>query len=87
MADLETKTSDDDTFRDFVKNLLKRHSGLNDESIAILTDATGLPTFQKSFTSKTFSPLDNYERLEFIGDTIVNDAVSLFIFNKYDMNI
>ncbi len=83
MGDLETKTSDDDKFRNFVKDLLKKHSGLNDETVDILTDAAGLPLFQQAFTSKTFSPLNNYEQLEFIGDTLVNDAVSLFIFNKY----
>jgi len=83
MGDLETKIPDDDKFRDFVTDLLKNHSGLNDETIDILTDPTGLPLFQKAFTSKTFSTLNNYEQLEFIGDTIVNDAVSLFIFNKY----
>ena len=83
MGDLETKTSDDDKFRNFVKDLLKKHSGLNDETVDILTDAAGLPLFQQAFTSKMFSPLNNYEQLEFIGDTLVNDAVSLFIFNKY----
>ena len=83
MGDLETKTPNDDKFRDFVKDLLKNHSGLNDETIDILTDPTGLDLFQKAFTSKTFSPLNNYEQLEFIGDTIINDAVSLFLFNKY----
>ena len=30
------------------------------------------------------SSFDNYEQLEFIGDTVMNDAVALFIFNKYE---
>ena len=63
MDDLETKISDDDKFRDFVADLLKNHSGLNDETIGILTDPAGLDLFQKAFTSKTFSPLNNYEQL------------------------
>ena len=80
MSRHEEKSS---TFQDFVKGLLKGHSGLNAETVNILTDKTGLPVFIRSFTSKTASPFDNYEQLEFIGDTIMNDAVALFIFNKY----
>ena len=79
MSGLETKTPDADKFRHFVKGLLEKHSGLNGDTIDILTDPTGLTMFQKAFTSKTFSSLINYEQLEFIGDTLINDAVSLFI--------
>ena len=86
MSEQEQKISKID-FPDFVKGLLKDHSGLNTETIDILTDETGLPVFKRAFTSKMVSPFDNYEQLEFIGDTIMNDAVALFIFNKYDMII
>ena len=83
MSEQEQKISKID-FPDFVKGLLKDHSGLNTETIDILTDETGLPVFKRAFTSKMVSPFDNYEQLEFIGDTIMNDAVALFIFNKYE---
>ena len=65
MSEHEMKTLDINEFRDFVKVLLKNHSGLNDESIDILTDKTGLPLFVKAFTSKTVSLVNNYEQLEF----------------------
>ncbi len=67
----------------FVEKLLKTYSGLNDETVALLTDGTGFPLFKMAFVSETVSPDANYEQLEFIGDTLMNDSVALFILNKF----
>ena len=83
MGDSKEKPAEIDPFSHFVKGLLETYSALNSETIDILTDDTGLPVFKTAFTSETVSRLDNYEQLEFIGDTIMNDVVALFIFNKY----
>ena len=70
-------------FREYVRGVLKEHCGLNTETVDILTDKKGVSVFITAFTNKTASHLNNYEQLEFIGSSIMNDSISLFILNKY----
>ena len=65
-------------FKLFIVSLLVRLS-LREESLKILTDEESMVEFSRSFTHKSWSKSFNYERYEFLGDTVVNDAVALYI--------
>jgi dsRNA-specific ribonuclease len=65
-------------FRLFIISLLERLD-LNEQSLASFTDEESMIEFSRAFTHKSWSPSFNYERYEFLGDTIVNDAVAHYI--------
>jgi len=74
-SDPQTRNPD---FKTFIVSLLVRLS-LRAESVALLTDEESMIEFSRAFTHKSWSKSFNYERYEFLGDTIVNDAVALYI--------
>jgi dsRNA-specific ribonuclease len=52
---------------------------LNQQSLDTFTDKESMLEFSRAFTHKTWSRSFNYERYEFLGDTIINDAVAHYI--------
>ena len=69
-------------FKLFILSLLERLD-LNEQSLANFTDEESMMEFSRAFTHKSWSPTFNYERYEFLGDTIVNDAVAHYISNTF----
>ena len=65
-------------FKIFITSLLERLD-LNQQSLANFTDEESMIEFSRAFTHKTWSSTFNYERYEFLGDTIINDAVAHYI--------
>ena len=65
-------------FKIFIISLLERLD-LNHQSLANFTDEESMIEFSRAFTHKTWSKTFNYERYEFLGDTIINDAVAHYI--------
>ena len=65
-------------FKIFIISLLERLD-LNHQSLANFTDEESMLEFSRAFTHKTWSKTFNYERYEFLGDTIINDAVAHYI--------
>ncbi len=65
-------------FKIFITSLLERLD-LNQQSLANFTDEESMLEFSRAFTHKTWSKTFNYERYEFLGDTIINDAVAHYI--------
>ena len=68
----------DPEFKSFITSLLGRLD-LNEQSLADFTDEESMMEFSRAFTHKTWSASFNYERYEFLGDTIINDAVAHYI--------
>ena len=69
-------------FKLFIISLLERLD-LNQQSLANFTDEESMMEFSRAFTHKSWSPTFNYERYEFLGDTIVNDAVAHYISTNF----
>ena len=65
-------------FKIFILSLLERLD-LNRQSLDAFTDEESMIEFSRAFTHKTWSKSFNYERYEFLGDTIINDAVAHYI--------
>ena len=70
--------------RPFVRWLLAP-LGLSAKTLDVLTDEAGMRVFQRAFTHQSVDPRcdHNYERLEWVGDTLVNDAVASYVYRKY----
>ena len=73
-----THTHSNSDFKTFIISLLERLD-LNQQSLADFTDEESMVEFSRAFTHKTWSPTFNYERYEFLGDIIINDAVAHYI--------
>ncbi len=73
-----THTISTPDFKIFILSLLGRLD-LNQQSLADFTDEESMVEFSRAFTHKTWSSTFNYERYEFLGDTIINDAVAHYI--------
>ena len=65
-------------FKNFILSLLRRLD-LTQQSLDMFTDEESMIEFSRAFTHKTWSKTFNYERYEFLGDTIINDAVAHYI--------
>ena len=65
-------------FKIFILSLLRRLD-LNQQSLDAFTDEESMIEFSRAFTHKTWSKSFNYERYEFLGDTIINDTVAHYI--------
>ncbi len=70
--------------RPFIRWLLAPLS-LAEATLDRLTDDEGMRLFQRAFTHETFDARfdHNSERLEWVGDTLVNDAVASYIYRKF----
>lgn len=69
-------------FKEFIATLLQRIP-LKPSNVVRFTDEDSLIEFSRAFTHKTWSPTFNYERYEFLGDTIVNDTVAKYICSTF----
>jgi dsRNA-specific ribonuclease len=70
----------DKSFEEFIISLLMRGVG---EKTAKDLFSKNDEKFKQAFTHKSVNPIDNYERLEFVGDSIINCAVACFIEDKF----
>ena len=70
--------SKNSNFKIFILSLLRRLD-LNQQSLDAFTDEESMIEFSRAFTHKTWSKSFNYERYEFLGDTIINDTVGHYI--------
>ncbi len=65
-------------FKQFIVSLLRRLD-LTARHVEVFTDEESMEEFSKAFTHRTYSRTFNYEQYEFLGDTVVNDAVAFYI--------
>jgi hypothetical protein len=65
--------------------ILSVFNGVNikDEYKQVLVTDYALSMFQTAFTAKSIDPQQNYEVLEFLGDSLSNSAVVAYFYNVY----
>jgi len=68
--------------RDFILNVFKEVN-IKDNYKQVLVTDYALSIFQTAFISKTVLPQQNYEVLEFLGDSASNHAVVAYFYNSY----
>lgn len=75
----------DTSFKELVKRLLKRAKLTDDIINNILNDVKYMNMFKQSFVHKTYdrNAKENYEKVETIGDLVLNMAIVNYIINKY----
>ena len=68
--------------KDFILSVF---NGVNiqDKYKQVLVTDYALSMFQTAFTAKSIDPQQNYEVLEFLGDSLSNQAVVSYFYNVY----
>lgn len=66
----------------FLKKFISR-GDVSDEWIDKLTSGDCLETFKLAVTHESANPVNNYEQLEFFGDTIMNQAIVWWIKSRH----
>jgi hypothetical protein len=66
----------------FLKNFIKR-GDVSDEWCEKLTEGPCLDVFKIAVTHESANPVNNYEQLEFFGDTILNQAIVWWIKSRH----
>lgn len=69
-------------FKNVLTTILKR-SKLRDEIIETLLDDEGMALYNTAFTHPSANIHDNYEYLEFLGDSMVNTAIVWYIARRF----
>jgi len=72
----------DPEFKKLIINFLK-FARINDHSIGLLTDETGMQMHATAFTDSSVDPINNYETYEFIGDSIVNACAASYLLRRF----
>lgn len=60
-------------------SIFLRQANVKDEYIKEFTSDINMIEFTKAFTHPSYDPENNYELLEFLGDTIVNASIAFYI--------
>ena len=66
------------------KSRLYSISVMNKNSLAVNKLYLELPLFKQAFVHKSVSPDQNNERLEFLGDAVLEIIVSEYLFNRFE---
>ena len=66
---------DSKEFKQLIKHILKKYALLNDHYIKIITSPENMLILERAFTHPSYDDTDNYEYLEFIGDSTVNKSI------------
>ncbi len=69
-------------FTRFLQQILSL-SRLNEEYYKVLLDEEGVTLYSKAFTHKTAHDIDNYEYLEFLGDTTLNKCIAWYLSDRF----
>lgn len=65
--------------RTFIRGFLKKYSNLKRKNIESYTDDDAMKLFLCVFTHKSYSSRQNYEKMEFLGDRVINLCISDYI--------
>lgn len=72
----------DSSFRSHIVDILHLCE-IDDEFIDLHLSDDALQEFLKSYTHKTFDPINNYEEREFLGDPSVNECIVYYIRKRW----
>jgi len=56
---------------------------MSEDSLIIKKSYLDLPLFKQAFVHKSISPKENNERLEFLGDAVLEIIISEFLYNQF----
>lgn len=70
----------------FLNKLLPSILGDTDRVRRMVNDPENKEIWEKTFTHFTYSAENNYERLEFLGDTICKPAFCMYLIESYDQD-
>ena len=65
------------TVKELISELLRK-AGANEKSIREFTDEGSMKVYRRAFIHSSVSKTENYNQLEFVGDSILNLAVALW---------
>ena len=71
-----------DEFKNFIQSILKRGK-IRQNIIDLITDDEGMELFDIAFKHKTADEVNNYEFLEFLGDSMVNTAIVWYLNRRF----
>jgi dsRNA-specific ribonuclease len=66
----------------FLNGLLQPIIPTNEDRFRLL-DESGMAIWAKAFTHETYSPTDNYEELEFLGDALLETVFSKYLMKRF----
>lgn len=69
-------------FKKLIRELLKRGK-IKNKTLDLFTNQENIKTFRTAFIHQSFSDDYNYEHLEFLGDTTVNDCVANWLHETF----
>lgn len=71
-----------DAFDFFLRQVLSL-SNLNEQYYDVLLDKEGIRMYDQAFTHKTADAENNYEYLEFLGDTTLNKSIAWYLSRRF----
>jgi len=69
-------------FRDFIKGIISKTTS-NQDFLDRLTDDEAMGLYRMAFIHKSVDPVNNYEKLEFKGDTILNCVSVVYLMERF----
>jgi ribonuclease-3 len=70
-------------FISFIQGILEKHAKINRRTILKLTGDEQMIVFERAFTHPSVNKKDNYEQLEFAGDTTANSVIAYYIIRRF----
>jgi dsRNA-specific ribonuclease len=72
-----------DKFKYFIKQVLSL-ANINEHFFNVLIDEEGLKLYDRVFTHSSADLCNNYEYLEFLGDTTLNKSIAWYLARRFD---
>jgi dsRNA-specific ribonuclease len=72
-----------DKFKYFIKQVLSL-ANINEHFFNVLIDEEGLKMYDRVFTHSSVDSCNNYEYLEFLGDTTLNKSIAWYLSRRFD---
>ena len=69
-------------FKTLIQDILRK-GNLRAEYIDLITDEEGMRLYSQAFTDSSVDEKNNYEVLEFLGDSTVNNSVVWYLFRRF----
>lgn len=71
------------SFKGFIQNILRVHGKLNEANIKKYTGEEYMKVYKNAFTHYSFDRKSNYERLEFVGDGLIDSVIVVYVRERF----